>query len=167
MTLIVDASIAAKWFFEEEGSARALQLREEPDLTAPDFILLEVHHAMWKRMARLETEKVAVQRVQSALRIAISRLAPSEALAEAAGVTSATVYAAAMGDGHDPESKKRGAWLKDFLATSKLRIAGPCGVTFDRVKVRYHPKVVLEVHIDTDEGNACDLESATFMELTK
>ena len=49
----------------------------------------------------------------------------------------------------------------------KLRIDGPCGVTFDRVKVRFHPKVVLEVHIDTDEGNACDLESATHMELTK
>src|SRR5882672_10597052 len=45
--------------------------------------------------------------------------------ADAAGVTSATVYAAAMGDGLDPESKKRGAWLKDFLARSKLRIAGP------------------------------------------
>jgi propanediol utilization protein len=52
----------------------------------------------------------------------------------------------------------------DYL---KLRIDGPCGVTFDRVKVRYHPKVVLEVHIDTDEGNACDLESATHMELIK
>jgi putative phosphotransacetylase len=49
----------------------------------------------------------------------------------------------------------------------KLKIDGPCGVTFDRVKVRFHPKVVLEVHIDTDEGNACDLESATHMELTK
>lgn len=49
----------------------------------------------------------------------------------------------------------------------KLKIDGPCGVTFDRVKVRYHPKVVLEVHIDTDEGNACDLESATHMELIK
>jgi propanediol utilization protein len=49
----------------------------------------------------------------------------------------------------------------------KLRIEGPCGVTFDRVKVRYHPKVILEVHIDTDEGNACDLESATKMELFK
>src|SRR4051794_4902472 len=49
----------------------------------------------------------------------------------------------------------------------KLRIDGPCGVTFDRVKVRYHPKVVLEVHIDTDEGNACDLDSATYMELFK
>lgn len=49
----------------------------------------------------------------------------------------------------------------------KLRIEGPCGLTFDRVKVRYHPKVILEVHIDTDEGNACDLESATHMELFK
>ena len=49
----------------------------------------------------------------------------------------------------------------------KLKIEGPCGVTFDRVKVRYHPKVILEVHIDTDEGNACDLESATKMELVR
>jgi predicted nucleic acid-binding protein len=85
MTLIVDASIAAKWFFEEEGSARALKLREEQDLTAPDFILLEVHHVMWKRLARSETEKAAVKRAQSALRLAMSRLAPSGALAEAAG----------------------------------------------------------------------------------
>ena len=49
----------------------------------------------------------------------------------------------------------------------KLRIAGPCGVTFDNLRVRYHPKVILEVHIDTDEGNACDLDSATHMELFK
>lgn len=52
----------------------------------------------------------------------------------------------------------------DYL---KLRIDGPCGLTFDRVRVRYHQKVILEVHIDTDEGNACDLESATRMELLK
>jgi acetyltransferase len=45
--------------------------------------------------------------------------------AEAAGVKSATVYAAGMGDGSDPESKRRGAWLKDFLAKSSLRVAGP------------------------------------------
>ncbi|HEX4056003.1 MAG TPA: phosphate propanoyltransferase [Tepidisphaeraceae bacterium] len=49
----------------------------------------------------------------------------------------------------------------------KLRIEGPSGLTFDNVKVRYHAKVILEVHIDTDEGNACDLESATNMELIK
>jgi len=53
---------------------------------------------------------------------------------------------------------------QDYL---KLRVDGPSGVIFDRVKVRYHPKVVLEVHIDTDEGNACDLDSATHMELFK
>lgn len=47
----------------------------------------------------------------------------------------------------------------------KLKIDGPCGLTFDRVKVRHHPKVICEVHIDTDEGNACDLESARNMEL--
>jgi propanediol utilization protein len=52
----------------------------------------------------------------------------------------------------------------DYL---KLRIDGPCGLAFDRVRVRFHPKVVLEVHIDTDEGNACDLDSATHMELFK
>ena len=44
----------------------------------------------------------------------------------------------------------------DYL---KLRIDGPCGVVFDRVKVRYHPKVILEVHIDTDEGNAANIRT--------
>lgn len=49
----------------------------------------------------------------------------------------------------------------------KLQIDGPCGLTFDAMKVRWHPKVRLEVHIDTDEGNACDLSTATRMELLK
>jgi acetyltransferase len=45
--------------------------------------------------------------------------------AEAAGVKSATVYAAAFGDGDSPASRERGAWLKNFVATSKLRVGGP------------------------------------------
>src|SRR5499427_3925261 len=45
--------------------------------------------------------------------------------AEEVGVKSATIYAAMMGDGEEPESKARGAWLKDFVATSRLRVAGP------------------------------------------
>ncbi|MFA9479790.1 phosphate propanoyltransferase [Phycisphaerales bacterium AB-hyl4] len=49
----------------------------------------------------------------------------------------------------------------------KLKIDGPCGLVFERVKVREHPKVKLEVHIDTDEGNACHLPSATSMQLIK
>lgn len=49
----------------------------------------------------------------------------------------------------------------------KLKIDGPCGVVFENMVVREHPKVRLEVHIDTDEGNACHLESATRMQLIK
>src|SRR5580658_5143631 len=44
---------------------------------------------------------------------------------EAAGVKSATVYAAAVGDGDGEQSLARGAWLKQFVATSKLRVSGP------------------------------------------
>ncbi|MEX0886344.1 MAG: phosphate propanoyltransferase [Phycisphaeraceae bacterium] len=49
----------------------------------------------------------------------------------------------------------------------RLRIDGPCGLTFDQLRVRVDEKVKLEVHIDTDEGNACDLPSATGMSLER
>jgi acetyltransferase len=45
--------------------------------------------------------------------------------AEAVGVKSATVYAAAVGDGEGEASRTRGAWLKNFVATSRLRVSGP------------------------------------------
>jgi acetate---CoA ligase (ADP-forming) len=45
--------------------------------------------------------------------------------AEDVGVKSATVYASMMGDGEEPESKARGAWLDAFVAKSRLRVAGP------------------------------------------
>jgi putative phosphotransacetylase len=47
----------------------------------------------------------------------------------------------------------------------KLRIGGPCGVTFDRMLVRVDGSFKLEVHIDTDEGNACNLQPNTSCEL--
>jgi acetyltransferase len=45
--------------------------------------------------------------------------------AEAAGVKSTTIYASTMGDGESEASQTRGAWLKNFLATSRLRVSGP------------------------------------------
>jgi acetyltransferase len=45
--------------------------------------------------------------------------------AEEARVQSATVYASMIGDGDEPESKARGAWLSAFVAKSRLRVAGP------------------------------------------
>ena len=49
----------------------------------------------------------------------------------------------------------------------KLQIGGPCGLSLDRMLVRVDKSFKLEVHIDTDEGNACNLQSNTPCELLK
>jgi len=48
----------------------------------------------------------------------------------------------------------------------QLRVSSEgCSLTFDDVLVRADAKAKLEVHIDTDEGNACNLDRATEIEL--
>ena len=50
----------------------------------------------------------------------------------------------------------------------QLKIVSPgCSMTFDDVLVRADKAAKLEVHIDTDEGNACGLKPDTFCELIK
>jgi putative phosphotransacetylase len=49
----------------------------------------------------------------------------------------------------------------------KLKIGGPCGLTLDKMLCRVDPSFKLEVHIDTDEGNACNLQPNTPCELVK
>jgi putative phosphotransacetylase len=49
----------------------------------------------------------------------------------------------------------------------KLRVGGELGLTFDRIYVRVDPSFKLEVHIDTDEGNACGFGDHTPCELIK
>ena len=53
---------------------------------------------------------------------------------------------------------------KDFM---QLKVHGECGLTFDKVFVRVNPDFKLEVHLDTDEGNACGLGENTVCELKK
>jgi len=48
----------------------------------------------------------------------------------------------------------------------KLRVVGDCMTTFEHVLCRVDPKFLMEVHLDTDEGNACNLVDATSVELT-
>jgi putative phosphotransacetylase len=50
-------------------------------------------------------------------------------------------------------------------AKMKLKIGGPCAVSLDEMLVRVDSAFKLEVHIDTDEGNACDLQPDTPCEL--
>jgi predicted nucleic acid-binding protein len=53
MSLIVDASVAVKWFAAEEGSDRAEALLESHEpLIAPDLILAEVSNVMWRKFRR-------------------------------------------------------------------------------------------------------------------
>ena len=49
----------------------------------------------------------------------------------------------------------------------KLRIGGECGLVLDKMLCRVDKSFKLEVHIDTDEGNACDLQPDTACELIK
>jgi putative phosphotransacetylase len=49
----------------------------------------------------------------------------------------------------------------------KLKIGGPCGIALEKLLVRIDKSFKLEVHIDTDEGNACNLQPGTPCELTK
>lgn len=48
-----------------------------------------------------------------------------------------------------------------------LRIHGNCPTTLEGLLVRHDPKFKLEVHLDTDEGNAVNLTKATLVELLK
>jgi len=49
----------------------------------------------------------------------------------------------------------------------KLRVQSSCPTEFGDVVCRVSPKVKLEVHLDTDEGNGCDLANADQVELLK
>jgi len=49
----------------------------------------------------------------------------------------------------------------------KLRVGGPLATTFDRIYVRVDPAFKLEVHIDTDEANACGFGPDVPCELVK
>lgn len=48
-----------------------------------------------------------------------------------------------------------------------LRVEGSCPTTLEGLLVRTHPDWKLEVHIDTDEANCCDLTHATKVSLAK
>lgn len=48
-----------------------------------------------------------------------------------------------------------------------LRIHSGCSVVFEDLLVRADETSKLEVHLDTDEGNACDIDHAAKVELFK
>ncbi len=65
---------------------------------------------------------------------------------------------------HPDDAAFYGVEPGDFM---RLKIGGPCAMTFERVLARVSKDFKLEVHIDTDEGNACGLNPDTPVELIK
>ena len=81
--MIVDASVAVKWFVPERYYEKALRLRdayldEEIDLTSPDLIVYEVANALrFHRVYKLSTEDV-VNAVRDIIDLGIVRRLTSE-----------------------------------------------------------------------------------------
>ncbi len=48
-----------------------------------------------------------------------------------------------------------------------LQVRSSCSTVFEDLLVRVGEKIKLEVHVDTDEGNACDIDRAEKVELMK
>ena len=85
MTLVVDASVAAKWVLPEPRSAQAVALRtEDADLIAPSLVLAEIGNALWKSVARGDLPTADVGDALRAVAGHFSRLAPLEDLAASA-----------------------------------------------------------------------------------
>ena len=85
MTLIVDASVAVKWFVEETLHDEARRLLKPPrEIEAPDFILIEVANASWKKAARKEISNDQARAIVHMIPQFIPVLLPSSKLLERA-----------------------------------------------------------------------------------
>ncbi|MEZ5275425.1 MAG: phosphate propanoyltransferase [Opitutaceae bacterium] len=74
------------------------------------------------------------------------------------GVIRAAPHAHMHPDDADHYGVKQGDMMK-------LKVGGPCSLTLNQLLVRVSPDFKLEVHIDTDEANACGLGPDTTVEL--
>jgi predicted nucleic acid-binding protein len=83
--LVVDASVATKWLFEEAGSSEAAQLRTASyDLVAPDLMPLEVANVIWKRVRQGKLPIESGRRALRAFRSAPVRMRRTRSLVDAA-----------------------------------------------------------------------------------
>ena len=97
MTVVVDASVAIKWFLPERHDDAALRLlRAEHRLAAPDLLFPEVGNVLWKRVRRREATVQEAGAVLDALRAVPLEVQPSQPMMpvalEIACATGRTIY---------------------------------------------------------------------------
>lgn len=77
MSLIIDASVAIKWFVKENLHEEALVLLQHNDhLQAPEFIVAELTNVVWKKRLRREITKGQAQTIVSSIPNYVSVLYP-------------------------------------------------------------------------------------------
>ena len=82
---VVDASVAAKWYFPEELSDRADAVLEKAgEILAPGVLVLEVAQLAWKRARRGEIGEATADRIVSELRKVPFEINPAADLVSAA-----------------------------------------------------------------------------------
>ena len=85
MTYVVDASVAVKWFAEEEFSDQAFRLLDDTSLLeAPDLIVTEVANTIWKKTTRGEFSPENAGIIVAAIPHYIRSFRPSPGLIERA-----------------------------------------------------------------------------------
>lgn len=85
MIIVVDASVAIKWFVREELHEQALLLLDHAEqLQAPDLIVTEVTNIAWKKSVRNEISDTQARIIAVAIRQYIPTLRPSTELTEQA-----------------------------------------------------------------------------------
>ena len=85
MNLVIDASVACKWFFEENLSSEARALAElDAVFFAPDVILAECANAAWRRVLSKTVPRAQAQAFLKALPHWFESLTPSVRLYEVA-----------------------------------------------------------------------------------
>ena len=81
MTLVIDASVACKWFFEEPLSTEARALAETGEaFSAPDLILVECANAAWRRVSGETVPRAQAEAFISALPHWFASLVPAARL---------------------------------------------------------------------------------------
>lgn len=86
--LVIDASVAVKWFIPESHSIKALRLLDAGcELLAPDLIFAEFGNVLWEKWLLKELEPEVISPLLADLGRMRLRIAPTAALAgKAAGI---------------------------------------------------------------------------------
>jgi predicted nucleic acid-binding protein len=84
MTLVVDASVALKWFVDEEDTPIAAAILASERLIAPSLVVAELCNAAWRLWRRVEIARQQVDIVAGRASVAFATLTTEDQLAERA-----------------------------------------------------------------------------------